>query len=248
MKQLAYIILFMLPFIGSASKAEFKQANQLYDQELYHDAIEIYEGIVQKGAIDASLYFNLANAYYRTDAIAPSILYYEKALKLDPNNEKYEHNLVLANQRKIDKIEPLPEFWLSSNFNSISGSYHSDTWAMIMHISLIIALFGFASYIFINKVKMKKISLLISSLCIIISIIIYILGDHQYEKDAYAEHAIVYDQNVYVKSAPSEKSNDVFILHEGTKLKILDEVNDWINIKIADGKSGWIPSSSIVEI
>ena len=248
MKHLFTYLFLLISSFSFASQALFTEANDLYNQEKYKEAIVKYESLINLDIVDESVYYNLANACYKEENFASAILNYERALRLNPSSEDIKYNLALANQHIIDQIEALPKFWLSDFYSSMVQSFHSDTWGLILNILLLAMLAALILFFIGNKSSMKKMAMTLSLVLFTLSILTYLFGNSQYQVDKTCNYAIVFEQNVYVKNAPSAQSSDAFILHEGTKVMILDNVNEWANIKLADGKKGWIEIAACKQI
>lgn len=243
---LLYMILGL--FLSGMASESFESANSAYNEGDYDLAINQYEALIDANQFDDALYYNLANAHFRNEEFASAILYYEKALKLNPSHENAAFNLQIANQQIIDQIEALPSFWLADFWNGLVTSMHSNTWANVMQILLLLALFSIISFVFMSNIALKKLGLALAALSVVLSIGFYLIGNQRYQMDLNPQHAIVFSANVYVKHAPSDASADAFILHSGTKVAILDAVNGWTNIRLADGKTGWLLDTDIENI
>lgn len=245
MKKFITSILWVLIAFHIYSNKTFEYGNEMYNAQHYNKAIEAFEELINSGIEDPVVYYNLGNCYFKIQKFPSAILNYEKALKLDPSNEDAIYNLSLSKGQIIDKIEELPRFWLSKMLDNISGLMHSNTWAKVINACLILCLIWIAVFIFSDRVLVKKIGVLLAALLLLSAFIGYGLGNRQFLKDSTQRFAIVFQENVYIKNAPSQQSSDAFILHEGTKVEILDKVGQWLNIKIADGKIGWIKAEGI---
>jgi len=191
------------------------------------------------------LYFNLANAYYKLNSIGPSIYYYEKALQLAPNDSDILNNLTFAQNATIDAIEPLPKTVFAKWDQKISSLLTFEGWAWTSVLcaglfALLFLLYYFAVY------STKKRLFFASSIVLLIGLIIAVsMSFKTFNRELTNEHAIIYAETVTVKSDPSKKSETSFILHEGTKVKVLAKDEDWYRIQIADGKDGWMPSTEL---
>lgn len=220
---------------------QFSEANEMYRQNDYKKAIEIYKSILEKGYENSELYYNLGNAYYKLNKPAPSIFYYEKALQINSTNEDAKINLQFAKKMCVDVIEPLPDgFW--DGFMKKMMFYFSKDFLAIncVAFSFLFALF-FGLFYFSRKRLFFGISL-IALFLFLIGFLISLQQDF-YQKNN--KFAIVFAEKVNVQDAPNEHSSTVFELHEGTKVQILDAVADWKKIKIADGQVGWMDKKAL---
>jgi tetratricopeptide (TPR) repeat protein len=243
------MVLFVSVLQGQNSPKElFDQANELYRTNSYKKAIELYKAIVGQGMISSELYFNMGNSYYKLNEIAESIYNYEKALQLNSQNKDAKVNLVFAKRMTIDAIEELPKTVLQ-NFETVYVQELSyNQWAWISVVASLGLLLFFMGYYFSYVPSQKRIyfAALVACLLLLFSSVIISFKEHQYETNKL--EAIVFQEVVAVKNAPSENSDDVFELHEGTKVSVLDNVAAWKKIKLADGKVGWIPKEALKEL
>ncbi len=248
---LLFISVFLLQFTSQAQTGKIrdliKKGNSYYANSKYDSAIVLYKKALNFETKNktkyesAALYYNLANAYFRTNDIPNSILYYERAKLLDPSNEDIDFNLNLAQQQTVDKIESLPEFFLSRWIRSLINSFSSNTWALISMISFVLFLVLFSLFLFIRIMLVKKLSFFVGVLMFLVATVSFVFSHQQKQAITNREHAIVFAPTVTVKSSPDKTSTDLFILHEGTKIKITDEQDNWREIKLSDGKVGWLP-------
>lgn len=223
------------------------KANALYNESAYDSAATIYNDIISQGYSSATLYYNLGNTYYKLKNYPLSIYYYEKSLKLEPNNDDTKHNLEIANMFITDKIEPMPEFFLKTWWAKFGNLFTVGSWSVI---SLVI--FGLTlSCIFIYTISrsrfMKKCSFFVGILMIVFTICSFSITWKKYNYIKSHDEGIIVTPTVTVKSSPSSSSVDLFVLHEGSKVKIMDHTDNWDKIKIANGSVGWLPSPSIIK-
>lgn len=223
----------------------FEQGNTLYNDGNYTLAIEKYQAILDNGKHSAELYFNLGNAYYKLNNIAPSIYYYEKALQLTPNDKDILNNIAFARNMTIDDVATIPEIGFSKFVNSITNMMSFDAWAMMAVGFLILFVVLFLSYYFSYTSVKKRIAFVVSSASIVFACVSVVIAYHNYNLKKNDKPAIVFAKESQIKSEPNLRSTEAFKLHEGTKVQILDTVNNWKRIKLADGKTGWIVSDDI---
>jgi len=224
------------------------QAAKAYNARQYQEAIAQYEKIIAGGYESYALYYNLGNAYFRNNENAQAILYYEKALKLEPNNEDIKHNIEVVNSKLADKVEMVPELFYKRWWKLIVNMMDIDMLAAVNIILLSLALLLIAIYIAVPNILARKISFWAGiSLLFIFSIGVLAASQRNHNNTSQYE-AIVFTQTVNIKSSPDENSKDIFVLHEGTKVKLLDVVAEWQEIRIANGSVGWIKTSDIKKI
>jgi tetratricopeptide (TPR) repeat protein len=224
------------------------QAAKDYNTKHYPEAIAKYEKIIKGGYQSYALYYNLGNAYFRNNEIAQAILYYEKALKIAPNNEDIIHNIEVVNSKLTDKVEMVPELFYKRWWKQIVNLMDIDTLATLNIILLTCALLLIALYIALSNMMIRKISFWTGVALLLIFGIGMAAASQRNVYLSQQHEAIVFTQTVNIKSSPDENSKDIFVLHEGTKVKLLDVVAEWQEISIANGSVGWIKNSDIKKI
>lgn len=234
---------------AKAQKPEdlFKQANLLYNESAYDSAAVVYEDIINKGYSSAELFYNLGNTYYKLRNYPLAIFYYEKSLKLDPQNEDTKHNIEIAKLFISDKIENIPEIFFKKWWNNLSDSFSLNTWAVITIIIFTLLLLCVFLYLIARTKGLRKSTFFIGIVLIILMICSFIISMQKYDYQNSKNEGIVIIPTITVKSSPSQTSVDLFVLHEGSKVKILDKTDEWNKIKIANGSIGWLPSSTIIK-
>lgn len=243
-KILLIIPMMALAFTAKAgvddSKALFQQANAAYDSGDYERAVEQYNAITDNGYDSWELRYNMGNAYYRLDNIGQSILNYERALRMAPGKKIIKDNLTLARRQTADNIEELPRMFLIEWALAFSQMMTFHGWLTLIAILALLGIAALSVFFISSEYKTRKTAFIISVvLCIIIifSVAGATISSHNTTKD---NEAIITSPLVVVKGSPDGKSIDKFVLHEGTKVTIGDEQDEWWQIEIADGKSGWI--------
>ncbi|MBN2166290.1 MAG: tetratricopeptide repeat protein [Marinilabiliaceae bacterium] len=249
MKQLLFIVSFLCITLNSWSMDEkFAVGNKLYADSKFDEAILTYEEIIKKGVESKDLYFNLGNAYYKSGNLPKAIINYERSLRIDPNDDDVKYNLELANSQKIDKIEILGQFFLKNWINNIISKGSSDFWAITGNISFIILLILSSLFLFTRSSFVKKISFYIGITSIIIVITSLSFSYNQKQKFISQSEAIVFSPSVTAKSSPDQSGTELFVIHEGTKVKILETLGTWQKIQLTDGSQGWLPSVALEKI
>lgn len=246
MKKTFYIVLFLFSSISIAqNETLFEQGNALYNDGNYTQAVEKYQAILENGKHSAELYFNLGNTYYKLNRIAPSIYYYEKALQLAPDDKEILNNIAFARNMTIDVIDTIPEVGFSKFVNNLTNMMSFDVWSKLAIGFVILFVILFLSYYFSQTSLKKRIAFVVSSTSIIFACISLVFAYHNYNLKKIDKPAIVFAKESQIKSEPNLRSSEAFKLHEGTKVQILDTVNNWKKIKLADGKTGWIVNDDI---
>ena len=237
------IIWMVFPSILSAQinvENTFSQANELYNKGSYIEAINNYKEIIKNDFHSAELYYNLGNAYYRLDSIASSVYYYEKALQLNPNDREIIDNLELINKTLVDEIDPITIPLIESILNSISNIFYFETWGYIsiFFSFLIVALF--LSYYFANSSRVKRLTFVLLCISSIFMLVSLINGNKGYNNYINNEYAVIYSYETDLKTEPNYRSETLFMLHEGTKIQVLENYNNWIKIRLVNGQVGYI--------
>ena len=221
-------------------------ANQAYAEGRWADAVNGYEMISGMGLESAALYCNTGDAYFKDGNPAKAILYYERALKLDPSYSDARFNLALLNNGIKDRIDAVPEFVLKTWFRNFSYIMDSDGWAVCFIVFLALTLAMALMFILSPSVGGRRAGFFVGIVMLLVAILSLTFSVWQKNDAMRADKAIIMRPVTSVKSSPSaEASTDLFILHEGTKVKILDGVGSWKNIELADGRQGWIPSADL---
>jgi tetratricopeptide (TPR) repeat protein len=247
MKKIIYILIVLLSNLSIAQNNKlFTNANSLYNDGKYQEAIQSYEKILNNGVHSSELYFNLANAYYKLNEIAPSIYYFEKAKQLSPNDKDIENNMPFAQNMTVDEIDNIPETGLSKIITSITNTFSFDGWAMFSVVFVFLFVILFLGYYFSYSTMIKRLSFVLSFVVLFFSVLTLFLA---FQKEAYSKNdkpAIVFAQESAIKNEPNLRSETAFVLHEGTKVQVLETYNkNWTKVKIANGKTGWIANTDI---
>ncbi len=245
-KGILNLLVFGLSFLGIAqNEALFNQATTAYNEGEFENAVSSYEQIIENGQHSAELYYNLGNAYYKLNKIAPSIYYYEKALLLKPNDSEILNNLSYAQNMTLDAIEALPETGLSKIYDNVVNFLSFDQWAYTAITGMLLFVFCYIAFYYFDYSSSKRIAFITSLVCISFTIIALLFAFMQYNDFNKNQPAIVFVDEVNIKSDPNSSGQEVFKLHSGAKIFVLDQLNDWKKIKIANGKTGWIQAEDI---
>lgn len=246
MKQILYILSLLFSFGLFAQNQElFEKANTLYNQAKYAEAIDNYNAILETEKHSADLYYNLANAHYKLNNIAPSIYYYEKALLLNPNDTDIINNLAFAKNMTIDAIDVVPDVGFSKILNNTTNKMSFDNWAKTSVGLVFCFVLLFLVYYFAYSTLNKRLAFIGSITALILVFITLAFAFHKFNLDKNDNPAIVFAQEAKVKAEPNARSEESFRLHEGTKIQVIDAVDEWNKIKLSDGKIGWISSEDI---
>jgi len=240
------LLLLLLPATASAvTKAE---ADSAYAQGHYQQAIKDYEALLKQGAA-AELYYNLGNAYYRSENITKAVLNYERALLLSPGDRDIRFNLQIANSKTIDKIVPESEMFFFTWYRSLVNLMSVDGWARMSLVSLALVIVLLLFYLFADRLWLRKTGFFGGVALLVVFLFSNLFAWQQKQNLLHRKGAIVIASSVTVKSTPAHNGTDLFVLHEGTKVTITDgSMKGWKEIRIADGKEGWIETKQLEEI
>ena len=240
------MLLVLIPSSSFAQKSLKALGDEAYGKGNYQQAINDYEQLLKNG-VSAEVYYNLGNAYYRSENITKAIINYERALLLSPGDEDIRFNLQLARSKTIDKITPESEMFFVTWYRSLVNMTSVDGWAYIALVSLLAALCLALVYLFASKVWLRKIGFFAGILMVVLFIVSNIFAYHQRRILDNRTSAIVIAPSVNVKTTPEAAAKDAFLIHEGTKVEITDDsMNDWKCIHLANGKEGWV-STKVLE-
>ena len=237
------VLLMLLPMAANAAtKAD---ADSAYVNGNYQEAIKVYESLLKHGE-SAELYYNLGNAYYRTENITRAVLNYERALLLSPGDGDIRFNLQIARSKTIDKIVPESEMFFVTWYRSLVNIMSVDGWGRMALVSLALVIVLFLVYLFSARVWVQKVGFFGGGILLVVFVFSNFFAWQQRQQLLNREGAIVVAPSVTVKSTPAQNGTDLFILHEGTKVVITDgSMKSWREIRLADGKKGWIESKNI---
>ena len=223
----------------------FDEGNALYNEGKYAEAIDKYKIILDSGQHSAELYYNLGNAHYKLNNVAESVYYFEKALQLAPHDKDIQNNLAYAQNMTIDAINVQPEVGFSKVFKNLVNYFDHETWAKLSIGFMILFVGLFLWYYFSSNTGKKRlafISFVVSLFCFAMA---FALAFQRLEMDKRNKPAIVFAAETSVKNDPNPNGQELFQLHEGTKVQILETFENWDKIKLSDGKTGWIKTADI---
>lgn len=247
-------MLMLIPFGGRASDTGYADSlwtagTGAYTDGDFETAVKSWESVRTVGLESPELYYNIANAYFKSGDIAHAILNYERALKLDPSYSDARFNLEFANNQIQDRIEEVPEFFLEVWGRRLCWIMPSDAWAVLALLALAATVALALLFVRGRTSNMRKVGFFAGIVALLCTLLCLDFAFWQRTDYRTNDKAIITRAVSSVKSSPSgESSTDLFVLHEGTKVSILDEVGDWRNIELADGRQGWIKSSDFEEI
>ncbi|MDR2652848.1 MAG: tetratricopeptide repeat protein [Prevotellaceae bacterium] len=222
----------------------FVWANNLYNERKYEDAVDAYEAILDAGKESSYLYYNLGNAYFKQNVLAAAILNYERAYRLNPSDEDINHNLAIARAQTTDKFDEVPEFFVITIFGKIKSLFAVNTWGIIALLSFAVFLVLVLLFMFAGKLFIRRMSFWIACVVLLLSISCKLIENNLRKY----ESAIVFVPVLTAKTSPDDSGKDMFLLHEGTKVLVRDNFNEWTKIQLPNGEQGWVISEAITVI
>ena len=224
------------------------EAGRDYQAGRFDQALAKYRILEQSGLVSADLYYNIGNACFRNSDIKQAILYYERASRLAPRNEDIKYNLELANTYITDRIEAVDELFLVTWLRKAGNLFALTRWCRLNILFFALTLLSITVFLLSRTGPRKYISFWLGCIFFILTLCTFAGALYQYRRVTDKSEAIVFTASVTVKSSPDESGNSLFILHEGTKVRIEDTVGGWCEIRLRDGNTGWIPRTAIVVI
>jgi tetratricopeptide (TPR) repeat protein len=252
-KQYILIIFFLTFFINRAvsqdtNKDKFYQGVTYFTAGSYKEALQVWTEVYSTGYRSANLDYNIGNAYFKLNNIPASILFYERAYLLKPEDENINYNLQVARTLIVDRFQEIPELFFIKWYNFISLFLSTNSWAKISITSFVFFLLLLSLYIYSSRHRHKVIGFWLAVFFITLSLtsLAFTIRNKSLVYDSHK--AIISNPLVNGKSSPDKSGNDIFVLHEGTKVTVEDKVGEWLEIRLSDGNKGWVPLNSIIII
>jgi tetratricopeptide (TPR) repeat protein len=245
-----FLSCFLIPAVHAQADPDslVNAGNRYYMQKDYQNAAACYTKVLNMGYQAADLYFNTGNAWYKLNNIPRAILYYEKAKLLKPADEDIKQNLMIANARIVDKIDAIPEFFIKRWLVAFTGMFSPDQWAVISLILFAFSLSAFFIYMTSGSYALKRAGSMLGILGLVLSLSGLMMMHSRKHSIRNSHGAIVMSPVVNVKSSPDLQGTSVFVLHEGTKVNVIDSVQQWKEVRIPDGNKGWIQNKDLASI
>lgn len=238
------VVLAMVPVVVGAQSIEetFARANELYRDGKFGEAAAAYDSILAQGQASAEIHYNLGNSYYRTGELGRAILNYERGLVLSPGDPDIEHNLGLANLRTLDRLERVPELFIITWLRALGALLPFGILVTMVVASWIVLFLALAV---MNLAPGRKLGSWMRWTVLGAFILLVVFGSLvlvQVLQRSGQDDAIVLARVVTAKTSPDQESGDAFVIHEGLKVALGDQVGEWVKITLSDGKVGWIRS------
>jgi tetratricopeptide (TPR) repeat protein len=247
-KLFTYLLFLSASLNAAGNNIAFDSANAAYARMDYKKAIDGYEQILKEKKVSPELYYNLGNAYYKTGDLGHAILNYERAKKRSPDDEDIQVNLSFAMQKTEDKIEAAPALFLQEWKSMVVNAMTERAWSLLCISVLIVSLLLLGFYIVSTGRMLRQISFYSGMALFLVCILVFFLARHKYTLESTSDEAVVLSPSVTVNGSPSEKGTRLFLLHEGTKVTVLEVHDGWSEIRIANGNSGWLKNDQIERI
>lgn len=245
MRKLLYLILlFAVPVLGQ-NPALFEEGNEAYNDGNYEEAIENYEEILNSGEVSAELYYNLGNAHYKLNNIAPSVYYYEKALQLNPNDTDIKNNLEFARNMVLDDIEEVQKSGFDAIWRDTVSVLDYNEWGWLAISCAVLFAIFFLIYYFSRKSFQKRLFFTLSMVVLVGMFFSVIFAFQQKSYVTSDQFAVIFSEEAEVRSEPTQRSEEIFTLHEGTKVEVLESYQDWVKFELANGLQGWMDKNHI---
>ena len=238
----------MMQPTSNEPEALWAAANSAYNTGEWDKALANYKIIADKGLESAALYYNMANTYFKKGDIAHSILFYHRALRLAPADEDIRHNLEYAEQSTREIIEQIPEFFLSSWMRTVRNTMSGNAWTLLSLALLAMTFVAGIIYLLAQRLRLRKLGFYVMAACGILFIASTSFAISSRSEMVSGKEAVVMSSSVSIKSSPDRAATELFVLHEGTTVKVGEKIDGWVEIRIADGRKGWIEESRIERI
>ena len=247
MKRTSVLVLMLLSAAAFAQNPEqmFQQGNGAYQRGQYGEAVQAYEAVLASGYVNGEIHYNLGNAYYKLGNFGKAILHYERARRFMPSDEDLRHNLQLANLLITDKIEATPRLFLWDMWDDLKAFFSIGAITWLAYFFCCIVALGIILMLLSRTYRARRTGLfviIVGALFLASAMTILLAKRADFLR---TDDAIVTTSLVTVKNSPDGKSSDAFVLHSGVKVHIADAVGSWVNIRLADGKSGWVEKEAV---
>jgi tetratricopeptide (TPR) repeat protein len=227
------------------AESAFHTGNAMYQEGNFENAIDFYEEVIAAGFDSGPLYYNLGNAYYRTGDFARAILNYERALHRMPNDDDLKHNLEMARLMIVDQIESVPRIFLWDYWDSFRDSLPISTLTALAFAAFVVILAAISLVVLSRDFRTRRLGLFAGSAAVIVLAVALLFLVTKVSRLARDDYGIVIAEVVEVKNAPDTEGPSAFILHAGSKVRITDRVGEWIQVRLLDGKVGWMTETGV---
>lgn len=229
----------------NARNEKFSQGVTYFSTGNYDKALEQWLDLYNTGYRSSELEYNIGNAYFKLNKSAGAILFYERAHLLAPADEDIDYNLQIARTLVVDRFEEIPELFFVRWYNFVSLALSTNAWAIISILSFVFSLLGLSLYLYSSKYRLKVTGFWLAVALFLISTFSLAFSGRTRQLIHNSHRAIIFETQVSGKSSPDASGNDLFVLHEGTRVSTGEKVGEWYEIRLSDGNKGWVPSGSL---
>ena len=233
---------------GVEDNSAFAKANSLYTAENYQEAVDSYESILQSGQHSAEVYFNLGNSYYKLNQVGPAIYNYEKALQLEPSNKDFKNNLKFAEQLRVDAVEEGAKNPVQQFLNDLAASLSVDNWAYASIMLALVTILMFLLYHYAATTGKKRLFFTLSLIFLILMTLAIVAANYSQDLMDSNRQAIIYAVESVTKTEPKASAESSVTIHEGTKVTIIEEYQNWAHIEVANGSRAWLPLADLKKL
>ncbi|MDR0941500.1 MAG: tetratricopeptide repeat protein [Bacteroidales bacterium] len=252
MKPLFYTIALLFATITTFASENIDtlitRAETYYAQKQYDSALVSYLQVYDQNLQSADLFYNIGNTYFRLDDLGHSILWYERALLVNPKHHEARVNLEFVNARQIDKVEVLPQGIVAQFFQKIYLFFNYTTWAVLSLVFLALFLAAVSGFLFAQTVNMKKLSFGVGIFALVIAVLSFTCTTAHKNFVEHNNEAIIVEPTIVIKNEPNKKATDLVTVHEGLKVHLVKTYGEWANVRLLDGKEGWVRKSDVEKI
>ena len=245
---LSMAILFAAGLFAQTPDELMSSGNQYYHDGQYDAAIQTYQKILSQGFESGSLYYNLGNAYFKSGKLGWAIFNYEKGLKIEPNDDDLAYNLRIANARTFDKIQELPKLFIVSWWEGLVTAFSVTGWSILAILFYVVLIASIAVYLLVRRAVFQRLAFMSGSISLAVLLLTFVFLFARVGRESSTNYGILLASTYSVKVSPDSKSNDAFVIHEGIKFSLEDNVSNWVKIRLADGKVGWIENEALGQI
>lgn len=241
-------VFFISPLFADQASALFEKANDAFFQKKYAEAVGLYEQLLTDGYQSAELEYNLGNAYFRQNNLGQATLHFERAYLLDPHDEEVRHNLAVVRDRQVDEFSLLPKFFLTKLWEQMRLMMPATAWGILALVIWWGGMAGLGIWLFGKSRSQKKKGFFYGLMALAVSLLPLALALSRADLDENSRHAIVLSEETTVRSAPDAEGAELLKVHEGLKVKLLDEISGWWQVELPDGEKGWLNGGDVERI
>ncbi len=223
------------------------EADALARDGKFAEAADAYEAILADGNESADLYYNLGYSYFKQGMLGKAIINFERSKRLNPSDPDINENLSQA-YALTDKLQEVEPMFLSKMWNGFRDSLNSNGWAVVFVILFILTLTGVGFFLFMDSVRLRKVGFFAAAICAILAVVSISISLNKRAEILDSDDAIIMVSSVTLATSPDKNATEMAVLHEGTFVRIIDTLGDWVEVRLKDGNVGWLLLSSVEKI